>query len=138
MQRPTTHATNVPLQLGVHGRMSCRTVRCETQNSQSPQQNSAVRCIRRGIWQVDRLERVSRQAERRVQVALRTLAAAEAAHAASETAVDAAMLHWDTERAAAIAADDAATDAAVRVDNAATEAEAAIAAAVVAAAALRR
>ena len=106
--------------------------------TQSPQQNPAVRCIRRGIRQVDRLERVSRQAERRVQVALRTLAAAEAAHAASETAVDAAMLHWDTERAAAIAADDAATDAAVRVDNAATEAEAAIAAAAVAAAALRR
>ena len=108
------------------------------QTHQKPQQNSAVRCIRRGIRQVDRLERVSRQAERRVQVALRTLAAAEAAHAASETAVDAAMLHWDTERAAAIAADDAATDAAVRVDNAATEAEAAIAAAAVAAAALRR
>ena len=69
-------------------------------------------------------------------VALRTLAAAEAAHAASETAVDAAMLHWDTDRAAPIAADDAATDAAVRFDNAATEVEAARAAAAATAAAL--
>ena len=70
-------------------------------------------------------------------IALQALTAAEDAHTAAETVVDAMIQHWDThtrtERAAAIAADDAATDAAVLYDNAATEWEAATAAAAVAA-----
>jgi hypothetical protein len=105
--------------------------------TQNPQQNSALRLIRRGVRR-DRLERVLQQAERRVAVALRRMETAVAAHTASELAHDAAMENWDTDRAAAMATDDAATDAAVLVENASDEVDAARAAAAVAAAALIR
>ena len=72
-----------------------------------------------------------RHAVRRVAVARRTLAAAEAASEAAEAVLEAALLYPFTQfrRAVALALDDAATDAAVHVDNAEAEVLAATAAA---------
>lgn len=72
-----------------------------------------------------------RHAIRRVVVAQRTLAAAEAASAAAEAELEAELLRpWTRlRRAVALALDDAATDAAVHVENAEAEVLAATAAA---------
>ena len=72
-----------------------------------------------------------RHAVRRVAVARRTLAAAEAASEAAEAELEAELLYPNTRfrRAVVLALDDAATDAAVHVDNAEAEVIAATAAA---------
>ena len=72
-----------------------------------------------------------RHAIRRVAVARRTLAAAEAVSEAAEAELEAELLYpWTRfRRAVVLALDDAATDAAVHVDNAEAEVLAATAAA---------